>query len=149
MNDEERMSKMFGSSLGKLTVEKRGNGWIICEDSRRVGGPVLYPFTSQEAAQRYVDAELAAEAEVMANGDVGRSARARVVRETDPKVWAKLARIEKKFADDVDAAQAAHIAADTWIVMTKMAIASLEAEGKIEASERAGLRVFRARGPAS
>jgi hypothetical protein len=58
---------MFGSSMGKLTVEQHGTGWIVCEDGRRVGGTVRRPFTSQEAAQRYADAELADEAEVMAS----------------------------------------------------------------------------------
>ena len=51
-----------------------------------------------------------------------------------PKFWAKAARIEKEFADDADAAGAAHIAAGTWNVMFKMAAASLEAKGKIERS---------------
>lgn len=81
------MQQMFGSSLGKLTVEQRGNGWIVCEDGRRVGGTVRHPFTSQAAAQRYVDAELAAEAKVIAAGEVSLSACAWVIRGTDPKIW--------------------------------------------------------------
>ena len=102
---------MFGSSMGKLTVEQRGSRWIVCEDGKRVGGTVRQPFASQAAAQRYVDAELAGEAETMARGDVGLSAQCRVIRGTDPKVWAKVVRIESKFADDDDARQAAHDAA--------------------------------------
>jgi hypothetical protein len=39
----------------------------------------------------------------MTQGDVGSSAQNRVIRETDPKVWAKIERIEEKFADDDDA----------------------------------------------
>lgn len=86
----------------------------------------------------------------LAAGEVSLSACARVIRGTDPKIWAKLARIEKKFTHDVDAAQEAHVAAGTWIVMIKLTIASLEAEGKIErGGERGGQPVFRARGPAS
>jgi hypothetical protein len=85
----------FGSSMGKLTVEQHGAGWIVCEDGRRVGGPVRYPFTSREAAQRYADAELAAEAKTMAEGNISLSARARVIRGIDPKVWAKIERIER------------------------------------------------------
>jgi hypothetical protein len=141
---------MLGSSLGKLTVEQHGTGWIVCEDGRRVGGPVRYPFTSQEAAQRWADAELADEAEAMARGDVSSSARARVIRGTDPKVWAKLARIERKFAGNANAAEEAHVAARTWIVMIQLTVASLEAEGKLEgAGERDGRRVYRLAGPAS
>jgi hypothetical protein len=82
--------QMFGSSMGKLTIEQRGSGWIVLEDGRRVGGTLRHPFTNQAAAQRYVDAELADEAEIMAQGDVGSSAQNRVIRETDPKVWAKI-----------------------------------------------------------
>jgi hypothetical protein len=141
----KKEEQMFGSSMGKLTIDQRGTGWIVCEDGRRVGGTVRHPFTSQAAAQRYVDAELKGEAETMAAGDVGLSACARVIRETDHKVWAKVERIEKKFADDADAAQAAHVAAGTWIVMIKMALASAEAEGKIECSAE----LYRIRGPAS
>jgi hypothetical protein len=36
---------MFGSSMGKLTIEQSGAGWIVCEDGRRVGGTVRHPFT--------------------------------------------------------------------------------------------------------
>ena len=140
----------FGSSMGKLTVEPHGAGWIVCEDGRRVGGPVRYPFTSREAAQRYADAELAAEAKTMAEGNISLSARARVIRGTDPKVWAKIERIEKKFASNHDAAVEAHIAAGTFVVMVRMTTASLEAEGILEgAGERDGQRVYRLAGPKS
>src|SRR4029077_8034161 len=74
--DGEKEEQLFGSSMGKLTIEQRGSGWIGLEDGRRVGGTVRHPFASQAAAQRYVDAELAGEAEMMAAGDVGLSARA-------------------------------------------------------------------------
>jgi hypothetical protein len=143
---------MFGSSMGKLTIEQRGTGWIVCEDGRRVGGTVCHPFPSQAAAQRYVDAELADEAKTMAAGDVGLSARCRVIRDTDPEVWAKVARIEKKFADDADAAKVAHRAAGTWNVVFKMAVASLEAKGKIERAGTGAIsldELYRIRGPAS
>lgn len=80
------LKEVFGSSMGKLSIEQHGTDWIVCEDGRHVGGTVRLPFTSREAAQRYVDAELAAEAKTMAAGDVSLSARARVIRDTDPKV---------------------------------------------------------------
>jgi hypothetical protein len=140
----------FGSSMGKLTIEQCGTGWIVCEDGRRVGGTVRHPLPSQAAAQRYVDAELKGEAETMAAGDVGLSARAQVIRGTDPKVWAKIERIEKKFASNHDAAVEAHIAAGTFIVMVRITTASLEAEGILEgAGERDGQRVYRLAGPKS
>jgi hypothetical protein len=41
---------MFGSSMGKMTVEQRATGRIVCEDGQRVGGPVRHQFTSQAAA---------------------------------------------------------------------------------------------------
>jgi hypothetical protein len=141
---------MFGSSMGKLTIEQRGSGWIVLEDGRRVGGTVRHPFTSRAAAQRHIDAELVGEAEIMARGDVGLSASARVVRETNPKVWAKFERIERKFAADDDARWAAHYAAGTAIVLVRMASAALVAEGKLEPrGERDGQTVYGLRGPAS
>jgi hypothetical protein len=141
---------MFGSALGKMTIERRGKGWIVLEDGRRVGGTVRHPFTSQEAAQRYLNAELAEEAETMAAGDVALSARCRVIRDTDPEVWARFLHIEEKFADDDEAAQEAHEAAGTSVVMVKLALASREAKGKIEgAGDRGEQRVYRLRGPAS
>jgi hypothetical protein len=48
----------------------------------------LRAISLQVRRRRWLDAELAGEAELMALGDVGLSARARVIRETDPKVWA-------------------------------------------------------------
>lgn len=57
----------FGSSMGVMTVEQCDGGWIVCEDGRRVGGTLLHPFESQEAAQRWLDRELASEAEMMAS----------------------------------------------------------------------------------
>lgn len=143
--------QVFGSSMGKLTIERCGSGWIVCEDGRRVGGPVHHAFTSQAAAQRYIDAELADEAEIMARGDVGLSARARFIRGTNPKLWAKFVRIEKKYAeDDDDVKTAAHDAAGTLMVGIEMALASLEAQGKLErCGERDGNSVYRTVGPAS
>jgi hypothetical protein len=132
MNHQDEDFEMFGSSMGKMTVEKRGGEWIVCEDGRRIGGTVRYPFESREAAQRYLDRELAAEAKVMTDADVGLSARCRVIRETDPEVWAKVEEIEKQFAGNDDAYQAAHEAAGTWIVMMKMGAADLEATGIIK-----------------
>ena len=53
----------FGSSMGKMTIEHRGEDWAVCEDGKRVGGTLCRPFKSRDAAQRWLDSELAAEAE--------------------------------------------------------------------------------------
>jgi hypothetical protein len=53
-------------AMGEFTVVQEGEGWIVLEDGRRVGGSLRYPFPSREAAQRYVERELADEAEMMA-----------------------------------------------------------------------------------
>jgi hypothetical protein len=62
--------RMFGSAMGVLTVAQEGDGWVVLEDGRRVGGTLRVPFASRKAAQRYVKKELAAEAETIASGDV-------------------------------------------------------------------------------
>src|SRR5580704_9369803 len=53
-------------AMGEFTVAQECEGWIVLEDGRRVGGTLRYPFPSREAAQRYVERELADEAEMMA-----------------------------------------------------------------------------------
>src|SRR6516165_1461649 len=100
---------MFGSAMGELTVVQEGEGWIVLEDGRRVGGTLRYPFPSREAARRYVERELADEAEIMAKGDFALSAKTRVIRETDAELWVQFVNIEKEFADEGEAAkEAAH-----------------------------------------
>jgi hypothetical protein len=73
----EMKQRMFGSAMGEFTVAQEGEGWIVLEDGRRVGGTLRYPFPSREAAQRYVERGLADEAEIMANGDFALSAKTR------------------------------------------------------------------------
>ena len=99
--------RMFGSAMGELTVAQEGEGWIVLEDGRRVGGTLRYPFPSREAAQRYVKRELASEAETMASGDVALSAKARTIRETDAELWASFVDIEEKFAGEDEATKEA------------------------------------------
>ncbi len=79
----EMKQRMFGSAMGEFTVAPEGEGWIVLEDGRRVGGTLRYPFPSREAAQRYVERELADEADMMAKGDLALSLKARAIRETD------------------------------------------------------------------
>jgi hypothetical protein len=123
---------MFGSAMGEFTVVQEGEGWIVLEDGRRVGGTLRYPFPSREAAQRYVERELADEAEIVAKGDFALSAKTRVIRETDAELWAQFVNIEKEFADEDEATkEAAHRAAGTFIVMIRLVMADLEANGKI------------------
>jgi hypothetical protein len=118
--------------MGEFTVAQEGEGWIVLEDGRRVGGTLRYPFPSRKAAQRYVERELADEAEIMAKGDFALSAKTRVIRETDAELWALFVNIDKEFADEGEAArEAAHRAAGTFIVMIRLVMADLEANGKI------------------
>jgi hypothetical protein len=119
-------------AMGEFTVTQDGEGWIILEDGRRVGGTLRHPFSSREAARRHIERELADEAELMANGDFARSAKCKVIRETDAELWALLANIEKEFADEDEATrEAAHAAAGTLIVLIRLVMADLEADGKI------------------
>jgi hypothetical protein len=140
--------QMFGSAMGVLTVAQEGDGWVVLEDGRRVGGTLLVPFASREAAQRYVEKELAAEAETIASGDIALSAKARAIRDLDAEVWARFEGIEKEFAGKDEAEkQAAHNAAGTSIVIIQISMAVLEAEGKIyrTGETRDGSPVFAAR----
>jgi hypothetical protein len=124
--------RIFGSAMGEFTVAQEGEGWIVLEDGRRVGGTLRYPFPSREAARRYVERELADEAEIMAKGDRALSAKCRAIRETDAELWALCANIEEEFADEDEATrEAAHRAAGTFIIMIRLAMAGLEADGKI------------------
>ena len=140
--------QMFGSAMGVLTVVQEGDGWVVLEDGRRVGGTLLVPFASRKAAQRYVERELAGEAETMARGDVAGSAKARAIRDLDAEVWARFEKIEKEFAGKDEATkEAAHRAAGTSIVIIQVCMAALEAEGKIyrTGETRDGRPVFAAR----
>jgi hypothetical protein len=140
--------QMAGSAMGELTVAQEGEGWVVLEDGRRVGGTLRYPFGSREAAQRHVEEELVGEAETMARGDVVLSAKARAIREIDPEVWAVFVKIEEKFANEDEATkEAAHSAAGTSVVMMRIIMAVLEAEGKIyrTGQMRDGRPVFAAR----
>jgi hypothetical protein len=120
------------SAMGEFTVAQEGEGWIVLEDGRRVGGTLRYPFPDRKAAQRYVERELAGEAEIMAKGDFALSAKTRVIRETDAELWERFANIEEEFADEDEATrEAAHRAAGTFIVMIRLVMAGLEAAGKI------------------
>jgi hypothetical protein len=124
--------QLFGSAMGVLTVAKEGEGWIVLEDGHRVGGTLRYPFASREAAQRYVERELADEAEAMASGNVALSAKVRAIRDLDAEVWALFVKIEKEFAGkDEGSKEAVHRAAGTGGVMVRISMAELEAEGKI------------------
>jgi hypothetical protein len=140
--------RMLGSAMGVLTVAQEGNGWVVLEDGRRVGGTLLVPFASRKAAQRYVEKELAGEAETIASGDVALSATARAIRDLDAEVWARFEEIEEEFAGKDEATkEAAHRAAGTSIVIIQICMAVLEAEGKIyrTGETRDGRPVFAAR----
>jgi hypothetical protein len=128
----EMKQRRFGGATGEFTVAQEGEGWIVLEDGRRVGGTLRSPFPTREAAQRYVERELADEAELMAKGDLALSAKTRAIRETDAELWALFVNIEEEFADEDEATrEAAHRAAGTFIVMIRLVMAGLEAAGKI------------------
>jgi hypothetical protein len=61
--------------MGEFTVARQGEGWIVLEDGRRVGGTLRHPFSGREAAQRHIERELADEPELRANGDFAQSAK--------------------------------------------------------------------------
>src|ERR1700757_2626907 len=89
-------------------------------------------MVAREAAQQYVERELAGEAQTMATGNVALSARARAIRETDAELWAKFVQIEEEVArEDEDAREAAHRTAGTIVVIVRLVVADLEAEGEI------------------
>ena len=69
---------------------------------------------------------------MIANGDFALSAKTRVIRETDAELWALFVNIEDEFADEDEATkEAAHRAAGTYVVLIRLAMAGLEADGKI------------------
>jgi hypothetical protein len=119
-------------AMGEFTVLQKGDGWIVLEDGRRVGGTLRYPFPTREAAERHIERELADESKLRANGDFAKSAKCKVMRETNAELWALFANIEKEFADEDEATrEAAHAAAGTLIIMIRFVIADLEADGDI------------------
>jgi hypothetical protein len=117
----EARSEMKQRAMGEFTVAQEAEGWIVLEDGRRVGGTLRYPFPSREAAQQYVERELAGEAEMMAKGNLALSAKARAIRETDAELWALFVNIEEEFAGEDEATkEAAHRAAGTFGVMIRL-----------------------------
>jgi hypothetical protein len=133
--------------MGVLTVAQADDGWIVLEDGRRVGGTLRDPFSSQEAAQRYVEREKAREARVMARGDVAASAGARAIRDLDAEIWARFTAIEEDASMDDAAKEAAHQAAGTSFIMLHLAMVGLEAKGELyrTGEMRDGLPVFAAK----
>ena len=111
MEQNDRSDLRPRSAMGELTVAQEGDGWIVLEDGRRVGGTLRHPFPSRKAAERHVERELADEAEAMAEGDVVGSARARVLRETDAELWASFVNVEEEFAGEDEATKEAAQAA--------------------------------------
>jgi hypothetical protein len=118
--------------MGELTIVRTDDGWIVLEDGEQVGGVVRYPFADQGAAQRYIDRERAGYEEALAVGDYQGIARAKIIRQTDAELWARVAAIEQQYRDrSEDESYAAHAAAGTSIVLTRMATAGLEVAGDL------------------
>jgi hypothetical protein len=136
-------------AMGELTVAQDADGgWIVLEDGRCVGGTLRYPFETREDAQRWVDKSIREEAN---DSDASVGAMAKVIRETDPELWARCEQVEAELAGVGSEAErdAAHMAAGTLGLMIRLACASLEAKGEIYRSgTRDGRPVFRAWPPA-
>ena len=79
-------------AMGELTVAKEGDDWIVLEDGHRVGGTLRYPFASREDAERWIKRELAG----YADPDAERDAKAKIIRETDPEIWARFEEVYDK-----------------------------------------------------
>jgi hypothetical protein len=116
--------------LGELTIARTDDGWIVLEDGRKVGGTVRSPFADREAAQRYIDRERADYEEDLAAGNYQEIAAAKIIRQTDPELWARVADIEQQHRDrSEDERYAIHAHAGTSIVLIRMVSARLEAAG--------------------
>ena len=139
MKDEMRLPRY---AMGELTVAQVDGGWIVLEDGRRVGGTLRYPFETREDAQRWIDKSIREEAE---SDDASVGAMAKVIRETDPELWARYEQVEAS-ADSEAELDAAHKAAGTFQLSLQLVCAALEAEGKIYRTgiTRRGQPVFRA-----
>jgi hypothetical protein len=85
--------------------------------------------TSKAAAKRWVARERSEQAKIKARGDIGTLAVCKIIRESDPELWARIDEIENKF--DEEDSERAHIAAGTWDIMIQLSMAGLEAEGRI------------------
>jgi hypothetical protein len=109
-------------AMGELTVAKEGDGWIVLEDGHRVGGTLRYLFISREDAERHVRKELADNADP----DSEYNAEAKIIRETDPEIWARYEEVA-----DRDEGFIAHEAAGTARLHVRLCLASLEAKGRI------------------
>jgi hypothetical protein len=118
--------------LGALTIARTDDGWIVLENGQKIGGTVRYPFSSQEAAQRYIDRSRAGYEEALAAGDYQLIATAKIIRQTDPELWARVAAIEERcHGRSEDERLAAHAAAGTSIVCIKIVTAQLEIAGDL------------------
>jgi hypothetical protein len=96
------MNKVFEEHyrMGELTVVQQAAGaWIVMEDDRQVGGTLRHPFPSAAAARRWIERERAGYEEDLARGDHETIATAKVIRQTDPELWARCAAIEQQFRD--------------------------------------------------
>jgi hypothetical protein len=61
-------------------------------------------LTSRARGARAREVKAVALAEMMAKGDLGLSAKARAIRETDAELWALFLNIEEEFAGEDEAA---------------------------------------------
>jgi hypothetical protein len=114
-------------AMGELTVAQVDGGWIVLEDGRRVGGTLRYPFETREDAQRWVDKSIR---EASDASDASLHAMSKVIRETDPELWARYEQVDAS-ADSKAELDAAHRAAGTFQLRLQLVCAALEAEGEM------------------
>jgi hypothetical protein len=145
--------------LGVLTVAQEGDGWIVLEDGRRVGGTLCEPFASRADALRWVKLERAGYEKHLALGNFKAIARAQFIRQTDPETWARAKEIMDQFAGEESAEhrqahakeivdqfageesaehRQAHRDAGTHLWLIKYILVGLEAEGVVTAPDARG-----------
>jgi hypothetical protein len=123
-------------ALGELTVAPHGDGWIVLEAGQRVGGTLQGdpPFSSQEAALRWVKVERAGYEESLAEGDFSGIARAKLVRQTDPELWARFDEAERQHQAEGDDQIEAHRDGGTLVLLMQFIMTGLEAEGVLQSN---------------
>jgi hypothetical protein len=121
-------------ALGELTIAEHGNGWIVLEDGQRVGGTLRGdpPFTSREAALRYVEEERADYEESLALDEFGLIARCKLIRQTDPELWARFEEVTQIADKEGEDQMRAHVDAGTSLLLVKFTTVELEAEGLLQ-----------------
>jgi hypothetical protein len=150
----QRSTKKLDSKFefGKLTVTQEGDGWIVLEDGRLVGGTLREPFVSRADALRWVKRERADYEEALAAGDFAGIARVQLIRRTDPELWARYEEVVQEtnleFGDEKFPEEQwhfgceAHEKAGTLVLALELMMIELEAGGLLTAPDARGERLL-------